>query len=183
MIIKSQMKFHVTRQEEYIFSFLVLFAVVWVIGITPMLENSSYFSKLNPVIQYVSFNLGFIFLTVVLINLPYRIVTKTKVSLKNMLKLGIVGWLLFSFIYDLWQPPNYLSPSGHVLIVNQQALPNTAVDAMLTYLWSFVVPNGMMIHGISLLYISVYFFTPIITVSVMILLFRPNIIKQAILEK
>jgi hypothetical protein len=100
-----------------------------------------------------------------------------------MLKIGLAGWLLFSFIYDLWQPPNNISPQGQILITAQQSLPNTAVDAMLRYVWSGIIPANIFVNGISLLFIAVYAFSPIITVLLMIILFKPSLVKKIILEK
>lgn len=173
-----------TREDEiYLFGLLTAFSVIWVIFITPTLEYSNAFISLNPVLQYVSFNLGFIVLTIVMINLPYRFFSGKKTKLVNMLKLGIAGWLMFSFVFDLWQPPYYLSATGGVLITNQQSLPSTAVDAMLTYVWSAVVPANSTFMGFSSLYIFVYFVTPILAVLVMMIMLKPKLFRQAILER
>lgn len=172
----------ITKQEWYLFGFLTIFAIVWVLAIIPYLAYSIQFTKLNPVVQYLVYNLGFIMLTIVLINVPFKLITSKSVNLKDMIKIGIAGWLLFSFIFDLWQPPNYLSPDGTVLITNDQALPDTSVDAMLTYLWSFVIHSNVFVHGLSLLYIAVYFITPIIVVGIMIAVLKPSVFKKIILQ-
>lgn len=172
-----------TKQEMYLFGFLTLFAILWIGFLIPYLGNSTDFAKLNPIQQYILFNVGFIFLSIVLINVPFKILTHHKVKLVDMIKIGLAGWLLFSFIYDLWQPPNNISPEGKILITAQQSLPNTAVDAMLRYVWEGIIPHNAFIGGISLLYLAVYFISPIIAVLFMILLFKPSLIKKVILEK
>lgn len=177
------MVLNVTKQELYLFGLLIIFASIWIILVIPDLVNSTAFNNLNPVGQYIVFNIGFVLLTIVLINIPYKLITHHKVNLTDTLKIGIAGWLLFSFVLDLWQPPNYISTEGQILITAKQSLPNTADDAMLTFVWSHVIPSNVFIKGVSLLYIAVYFFTPIITVLVMILLFKPSVVKKVLLDR
>lgn len=170
------------QTELYLFFFLIVFAVFSFILVIPYSQNSEDFQTLNPVLQYILFNLGFIVFSIVFINIPFRFFTGKKIKIIDMFKIGLAGWLLFSFIFDLWQPPYYLSTDGEVLIKSQQALPFTAVDGMLAYLWSFLIPANFLINNFSLLYIAVYIFTPIITVFTMMVLFKPDVIKKAVLR-
>ena len=173
----------VTRSELYLFLFLTIFSIFWISFVTPLLTKSDQFARLNPVVQYLTYNIGLMMLTIVMINLPYKFVMNRPIDLKDMIKVGIMGWLLFSLIFDMFQPPYYLSTTGQILITSQQALPNTAIDAVFTYLWSFLIPPNIFIHGLSLLYISVYLFSPVITVAVMIILFKPTLVKKIILQR
>src|SRR5689334_19435697 len=96
----------ITKQEVYLFVFLTIFAILWVSLVTPFFENSVYFASLNPILQFFSFNVGFILMSIVLINVPFKILTTHKVNFFDMIRVGLSGWALFSFIFDLWQPPN-----------------------------------------------------------------------------
>lgn len=171
------------KDELYLFGLLSVFAILWVVLITPYIERSDLFLRLNPVLQYVIFNIGFIVFTIVVINLPYRFFTGKKTQPVDMLKVGIAGWLMFSFVFDLWQPPYYISPSGNVLITSNESLPLTAIDAVMTYVWALIVPVNYTFFGFSLLYISVYIITPIIAVVLMMLILRPSLFRKIILER
>lgn len=173
----------IAKDEIYLFGFLSLFAILWVVLVTPRIEYSALFLNLNPVIQYFVFNIGFIIFAVLMINLPYRFIKGKKLEPKNIIKVGIAGWLGFSFVFDMWQPPYYLSSTGQVLITSQQALPSTAVDAMTTYIWSLVIPQSSVFMGLSTIYIFVYFVTPIIAVLDMMLILKPSLFRKMILER
>lgn len=176
------MNLKINKLELILLGLMTVFALVWVLIVTPYMEQSNTFANLNPVFQYILFNTGFILLSIVFINIPVKLVSKKKINFITMVKVGLAGWLLFSFIFDLWQPPNYLSPTGQILIPAQSALPNTAVDAMLTYLWSFIIPQTL-VMGYSLVYIFVYFITPIIAVFAMILLLKPSMVIKILTER
>lgn len=172
-----------TKFELLLLGLIATFASIWVLIITPNLEQSSYFYNLNPIFQYLLFNTGFILLSIIIINVPYKLIADEEFDFLINLKLGISGWLIFSFIFDLWQPPNYLSPLGQILIPAQAALPNTAVDAMVTYVWSSIISPNIFVNGISLLYIFVYFVTPIIAVISMIMLLKPSLVIKTLLQR
>lgn len=177
------MEIELEHDEIVLFGLLTAFALIWVVFAMPYLENAAWFLNLNPVFQYFLFNIGFIMFGIILINLPYRLQFKERIEFLTMLKLGISGWLIFSFIFDLWQPPYYLSSAGQVLITNQQALFATSIDAMLTYVWSFLLPVNLGINGISFVYMLVYFVTPILALTGMMFMLKPDAFRRLILNR
>ena len=177
------MEFEPARDEFVLLGLLVIFAAFWVIVVEPYLSQSQFFLQLNPVLQYILFNIGFIFFAIVIINVPYLLSYREHIGMLRMLRVGFAGWLLFSFIFDMWQPPYFLSSTGQVLITMQQALPNTAVDAMMTWVWGLIIPSNVFIGGLSLLYIAVYGFTPIIITFVMIFILKPSMFRKLILRQ
>lgn len=128
----------VTKSECAVIAGLAMLSFFWVFLIMPVLSNSDWFSALNPVLQYVLFNLGFIFLTTVGFGVLFALVEKKqKLVLKEILLNGLASWVLFSLVFDMWQPPYFLSASdGSILITNSAALPYTAVDAVMAYVWA-----------------------------------------------
>lgn len=171
------------KDEFVLLGLLAVFAALWVFLIEPYLGQSQIFLGLNPILQYVLFNVGFIVFAIVIINVPYLVSFHEHIGFFRMIRVGFAGWLLFSFIFDLWQPPYFLSPSGQVLITVQQALPNTAVDAMLTYVWSSIIPNNITINGLSFLYLFVYGVTPILATLAMIFILKPNAFRRLVLRQ
>ena len=171
------------RDEFVLLGLLGVFAAIWITIIQPYLSQSQIFANLNPVLQYILFNVGFIMFAIIMINIPYLLAYKEHIGLSRMLRVGFAGWLLFSFIFDLWQPPYFLSSTGQVLITVQQALPNTAVDAMLSWVWGFIISPSIMIDGLSLLYIAVYGFTPVIATLAMIFILKPDAFRRLVLRQ
>lgn len=171
------------RDEFVLLGLLAIFAAFWVFLVEPYLGTSQIFLGLNPVVQYVIFNVGFIIFAIVIINIPYLLTFHEHIGFFRMLRIGFAGWLLFSFIFDLWQPPYFLSPSGQILITIQQALPNTAVDAMLTWIWSQIIPNIIIVNGLSLLYLFVYGITPVLATLAMIFILKPNAFRKLVLRQ
>lgn len=171
------------RDEFVLLGLLGVFAAFWVFIVEPVLGHSPFFLGLNPVFQYILFNVGFILFAIVIINIPYMISYHEHIGFFRMLRVGFAGWLLFSFIFDLWQPPYFLSPSGQVLITSHQALAETAVDAMLAWVWSFVIPNQIVIDGLSLLYLFVYGVTPVLATLGMIFILKPDAFRKLILRQ
>lgn len=177
------MKSDLKRDEFLLLILLAFFAFAWTFKVEPFLSHSTLFASLNPVMQYVLFNIGFIFFGIVLINVPYLLAYKKHIGIVRMIRVGFAGWLMFSFIFDLWQPPYFLSSTGQYLINAQQALPFTAVDAMLSWVWSFIIPANTMILGLSILYIFVYGVTPVLVTFIMVFILKPKVFRKLVLRQ
>ena len=119
-----------------------MFGVGWAFLAVPALTSSAWFIALNPVLAYLVYNLGWFFLTTSIFGGLVAFLAFDKSRLVGMLKVGLSTWLFVSFVFDNFQPPFYLSPSGQVLIpLGTPALENEAVDAMLASVWGTVIPN------------------------------------------
>jgi hypothetical protein len=178
---KSYIK--ITRDEWIVIGAIVLAALV-LVCILPKTMNSEWFASLIPPLQYLTFNLGFILLTIVIFGIPTTFFLKQKIHLLTMLRGGIGSWLIFSFMLDLWQPPFAFGISGKQIIVDSGTLVGTSVDCMLgwTYIHFFpfhlqnIFLNLPLVGKISLLFVMIYFITPIFSVIVAALLFKPGVL-------
>ena len=119
-----------------------MFGVGWAFLAVPALTTSAWFVTLNPVAAYIIYNLGWFLLTTALFGGLVAFLAFDRSRLLGMVKVGLSSWLFVSFVFDNFQPPFYMSSTGQVLIpLGTPALENEAVDAMLAYVWGFVVPN------------------------------------------
>ena len=142
---------------------LILFAVlalIWGLIVNPFLQNSEWFINLNPVAAYILYNVGTYFLVTVIFGVPSAFVIKRKFKVKwsDILIGGLVAFLVFSNVFDMWQPPLAWSTNGTLLIpVASSSLENTAVDYMYGWIWqSLTLPVG-------LTYLFTYVLVPLFT--------------------
>jgi len=158
------------------------FSVIWIIVVVPNLIIAAWFQSLVPPLQYIIYNSGYITLTIFLIDIPYIVMEKgSGTTLAKLVLPGLGLWLLFSFVLDMLQPPFYVATNGTMAITNAQALPNVAVDAMMTWVWIQVgVVATNMIFGVSVLFLAVYVLTPIIAIVITIIFFKPSIVWSAL---
>jgi len=178
----------ISKDEWIIIASISILAVI-LISMLPKMMNSGWFTGLIPPLQYFSYNLGFILLTIVLLGTPVSWVLKQKIHIWTMLKGGIGSWLIFSFILDMWQPPFAFSTNGIILIPSSESLVGTSVDYMVGWVYMKIFPFQeiiMTIPGIgkiSFLFILVYFITPIITVFIAALLFKPKVFIKLLRDR
>ena len=180
---KREKKFQISKDEWLVIG-SIFFAALVLISILPKIMNSTWFTSLAPPFQYLAFNLGFILLTIVMFGIPTTFFLKQKIYFWTMLRGGIGSWLIFSFMLDLWQPPFTFGVSGKQIILDSGTLVGTSVDCMLGWMYMHILPfqiQGVflilpVIGKISLLFMMIYFFTPIISVIVAAFLFKPGIL-------
>jgi hypothetical protein len=131
------------RQSELILIvFFSVFGAAWAFFVVPYLTSSAWFIGLDPLSAYLLYNLGWFLLTTFLFGGLVAYLAFGKIRIADMLKVGVSTWLFVSLVFDNFQPPFYMSSAGQVLIpVGTAALENEAVDAMLAYVWGFIVPN------------------------------------------
>lgn len=132
------------QQEIVVLVFFTIFGVAWAFLFVPYVVSASWFYTMAPLPAYILYNLGWFFLMTAFVGgfVAYIVLGKDRVL--TMLKVGLSTWLLYSLVFDLWQPAFFLSPQGQVLLpIGTPALENTAVDAMLASVWGTVVPNTM----------------------------------------
>ncbi len=154
-----------------------ILGLLWAFIVTPILTSAPWFLFLNPVVAYLLYNVGWILLISAIFGgfVAHFLVSEGNVV--HMFRVGIATWIGFSFLFDMWQPPLYLSTGGQVLIpLGTAALENTAVDAMTAYVWQSILGNEVMLQysGISLWFILTYVVTPVIALVVMALILKPK---------
>ncbi|MCX6762838.1 MAG: hypothetical protein NT093_03610 [Candidatus Moranbacteria bacterium] len=187
---QKEKKFQISKDEWLVIG-AIFFAALTLIFILPKMMDSIWFTSLVPPFQYLAFNLGFILLTIVMFGIPTTFFLKQKINFWMMLRGGIGSWLIFSFMLDLWQPPFAFSVSGRQIISDSGTLVGTSVDCMLGWIYIHILPfqiqdiflNLPIIGKISLLFMMIYFFTPIISVTVAAFLFKPGILIDFFKDK
>lgn len=163
-----------TQEKLLAIGVITAFALIWAAFVLPYLMGAGWFAALVPPVQYVIYNIGFYLFTVVIVYLPYWWVAKTKVKWEKTLIAGLATWVLFSFVIDMWEPPQYLSTAGVVLITNATSLPGTAVDAMTAWWWSNLgIPTAS-------LYTFTYIITPILAIITAALVFSANAVWKGL---
>lgn len=182
--MKNRRQLSISFDEWVIICSITILAVI-LIGLLPGMMNSKWFTELIPPFQYFLYNVGFILLTVVLLGVPISHTLKNKVHFETMLRSGISSWLIFSFILDLWQPPFSIGTQGTQLIPNSASLVGTSVDYMLGWVYTKILPFDLsslfsipIIGNVSVLFILIYFITPIISVVVSALLLKPGLLGK-----
>jgi hypothetical protein len=183
MHVPHKKKISISHDEWFVIGAITLLAAV-LICLLPVVMKSLWFTNLVPPFQYILYNIGFILLTVVLIGAPISHLLKQKVHLLTMLRSGISTWLIFSFIMDLWQPPFAYSTSGTLLISGTESLIGTSVDYMLGWMYTNVFSTATLLirlplfGNMSLLFLLIYFITPILSVICAALLFQPKVLAK-----
>jgi len=155
------------QQEIIIVAFFAIFGLAWAFLAVPYLTSAPWFVALNPVLAYIAYNLGWFFLVTTFFGGLVAFLVFGRSRIIGMLRVGLSSWLFISFVFDNFQPPFYLSPTGQVLIpIGTSSLENEAVDAMLAYVWGHFIPNVLItvnlyltsgIVSVILLALSVFF--------------------------
>lgn len=167
------------RKTEILVVFgFALLGLLWSFLIVPAMTSQSWFLTLNPVPAYFAYNTGWILLVSMVFGGLVSHFAMSEGNIGHVFRVGIASWITFSFLFDMWQPPLYLSYGGLVLIpLGTPALENTAVDAMAAYVWHVILGNYVHIilfDGISLWFVLTYGATSAIAILVMVLILRPR---------
>ncbi len=148
---------------------LSVFSIMWIAVAIPFITTNSFFTSLNPVFAYALFNLGFIILTSITFGTVFAIL-KHNYDIWSAFSNGIVVWLSFSWVIDMYQPPYFLDMQGNEIISNVSTGANASVDAMWAFAFNSLVPSlkpaTIPFLNISLLFIAVYGFVPLMTVLI-----------------
>jgi len=167
----------VEREEIITIAGFITFGVAWVVFVVPYLTSAAWFVGLNPIEGYLLYNIGWMLLISAIFGGLVSFLAFEEHHILGMLRIGIASWLFASFIFDNLQPPFYLSTTGEVLIpLGTSSLENTAVDAMLGYIWQFILGpySQHQFLGLSLVFITTYMMTPILAILSMAFLLAPE---------
>lgn len=144
------------------------FGAIYVGLIIPYLIGSAWFSDLNPVVAYMIWNLGWVFVFAGIFGIVVGFIGGDA-DIMGLITSGVSGFLLFSWVFDMWQGPYYIAPSGQVLLpLATTPLENTAVDGVFGWLFEQVG-----IHG-PLEYYAVYGLIPVVGIVIALLLLTPK---------
>lgn len=155
---------------------LAVFGVVWQLLIVPFLPF--LWVGLNPVLQYLIFNLGFVFLFVAIVGVGFSLLTTHEVDLWCMVRGGIGAFIVFSFALDLWQPPFAYGSCGQLLIPSELSLVGASVDRMVGFVFESLFGSfgnfSLFEMCFSLKYVFIYVLVPILAFLVAAFLFTPK---------
>jgi len=180
-------KFEISRDEWLVIGTIIGFAFVWILFLIPHIMISDWFVGLMPPAQYYLYNIGFLLLIFVVFGTPISYAAKRKINIIGVLEGGIAS-TLFLIMLDLWEPPFLIAPdTGELLITNMESLVGTSVDYTVFWFYSTLFPstrnafiNFPFFGKFALLFILIYFLTPIIAAVVMSLLLKPGMLRRMI---
>lgn len=166
----------VSRLKLLFILLLGVFGLVWFAWIVPDMAQSSYWARLNPVQQYLYYNIGiFLVLTAGFGGFVSFIITQ-RINLIQMLVNGLAGFLVFSFILDNFSPPFAVGRNGTLIIPTGDTLAPAAVDYMVGWTWIHAGISGPMVYW------GTYIITPALAIIVAVLLFGLNRFVQLFAE-
>ena len=166
----------ISIDEWFVIGSITALATV-LIALLPLIMNDAWFTNLIPPLQYLIYNIGFILLTIVLIGVPLSYAQAHAIEYWSMFRNGVSSWLIFSFIFDVWQPPYAYGTIGHALITDVHSLYGASADHMLGWVYLHFIDPSLFVSlpflgHISILFVLVYFVTPIVAVIISALLFK-----------
>jgi hypothetical protein len=124
------------KKQLGIIAGLLILGCVWAFLIVPYLTSQTWFLTLHPLAAYLLYNLGWILLVSVIFGGLISLAVAKENRMLSMFRVGLASWTGFSFVFDMLQPPLYLSTSGQVLIpMGTASLENVSVDGMTATIW------------------------------------------------
>ncbi|MDI6826467.1 MAG: hypothetical protein QMD36_04745 [Candidatus Aenigmarchaeota archaeon] len=182
-------QFKITKQEWIAIVNITAFAFIWMLFIAPQLMYSDFFLSLTPPLQYFLYNFGIMLFTFIVLGIPLSYTMKHHVDLKGVIRGGLTSWLFVSFVIDMLEPPYIIAPDGKMLLTNMESLVGTSPDYTLHWFYTTLFPNIENIFIVlpfsgdcSLLFISIYFLSPVFVVIIMALLLKPGMLRKLLLR-
>lgn len=139
----------------------------------PFFQDSPDFLQLNPVEQYIVWNLGISLIFVGFFGVLISSALKKKYTLGNLFLHGLVTFGVFSFVIDMLEPPFALNSSGQFIIPAGQTLEGTSVDYMVGWLYQ----TAFGVSGPALFW-AVYLVTPALALIVFVVALGPKRLLQ-----
>jgi hypothetical protein len=138
---------------------LALFGVFWFALVLPSFVETETWSLMNPLQQYILYNIGFFFIITVFFGGLVSFSLTHRLNLIQMLMNGLAGFLFFSFVLDIYQPPFVVGSDGSLLVdMTSGTVAGASVDYMLYFVYTSMGMSG------SAVYYMVYIITPAIMV-------------------
>ena len=167
----------IEREEVGIIGGVAVLGLLWSFVAVPYLSSTPWFLNLYPLWAYLLYNIGWILAISVIFGGLVEFVVSEDFSVGETFRIGLSSWLGVSLIFDMLQPPLYLSTSGQILIpLGTSALENVAVDATAATLWQNLLGGFVygQLFGVSSWFVLTYVVTPVIALVVMAFLLSPK---------
>ena len=182
-------KFEISRDEWIAIISIAIFAFIWMLFVAPILMLSDSFLSLIPPVQYILYNFGVMLFTFVFLGTPLSCTLKHRVDFKGVIRGGLTSWLFVSFVIDMWEPPYIVGPDGTMLITNMESLAGTSPDYTVYWFYTTIFHNIEKVFvtlpfsgNCSLLFMSIYFVSPIIAVIIMSFILKPGMLRKLLLR-
>lgn len=158
--------------EAWLIALMALFGGFWQLVVVPFLPRFSLWVALNPLLQYLFFNIGFLLLFISIVGVGFSFVIKKEFNFWYAVRLGLAGFVGLSLIYDLWMPPFAYNSCGQLLFSDAASLSGAAIDRVVGFVFESVLPFWIFFKieffgfCLGLKYVLVYFATPIIALVI-----------------
>lgn len=174
------MSFGISRDEFKLIALFGVLGAVWMLYIVPYLANSVEYQSLNPLTQYLIYNVGEFLIVSAALGFPLSKFAEDGEGLVRFLRGSFAAWLIVELAVDMLMPPFYLDSGGHIIINNAYALSGASVDSVFTYIWSSILPQ---VVDTPSLYALVYIVTPILGLTVAAAILKPRMFKALIASR
>ena len=121
---------------------LAIFGLAWMTVIVSGLMNSSTWTEWNPVQQFIVYNIGLFMILTVFFGGMVSYLLHKRLSILAMMLNGLSGFLFFSFVLDMFEPPFCLNHAGEFIIGTGATLSGAAVDYMVAWVWQSIGISG-----------------------------------------
>jgi len=153
---------------------LILIGVFWVLVAVPSMISSVWFQSLNPIEQWLLYESGMFVLIVGVLGFMITTAMQGRANFLMILVNGLGVWLLFEFVFDMYQTPFAIDQAGQFIIQPGATLIGCSVDYMMGWFWSCFGIGG------PALYYMVYLVTPLAAIIIAVLMFGSNKVLIAI---
>ncbi len=153
-----------------------VFGAVWFALVVPGMAGSEWWQGLSVYGKWVVYNAGMFAVITGLFGGLVSIILSHRLSVVQMLVNGLAGFMVFSFVLDVYQPPYVIDKAGTWLITGGDTLAEAASDFMVATAWEALGAGG------SMLYYLTYIVTPIMVVIGAVFLFGLNRFTQLFAE-
>jgi hypothetical protein len=182
-------KFEISKDEWVAIASITTFAFIWMLFIAPRLMYSNFFLSLIPPIQYLLYNFGVMMFTFIVLGVPLSYTLKHRIDVRGVMRGGITSWLFVSFVIDMWEPPYIIAPDGTMLLTNMESLVGTSPDYTLYWFYTTFFKNIEKVFvtlpfsgHCSMLFILMYFLSPVFAVIFMAFILKPGMLRKLLLK-
>lgn len=158
------------KDHAPVFAVAAILAVGAILALLiPQFQAAPWFLSLNPVEQYLLWNLGVALLFTGFFGVLISKALHKRSSIGNILLHGLASFAVFSFLVDMLSPPFALNAQGQFLIPAGASLEQTSVDYMTAWLYQTA-------FGVSgpLLFWLTYLVTPAIAILLFLVILGPK---------
>ena len=119
-----------------------MFGAVWFALVVPGMAGSEWWQGLSVYGKWVVCNAGMFAVITGLFGGLVSIILSHRLSVVQMLVNGLAGFMVFSFVLDVCQPPYVIDKAGTWLITGGDTLAEAASDFMVATAWEALRTAG-----------------------------------------